>query len=235
METQGMSEKLKKKLAQGRQFRRNDMHPELRASEVSEGVTDPGMFVEGHASTFNEPYELGRYYDAWQGTNVIVKEQIESHAFDECDMSDVIMQYDHEGRVLARSRNNTLEVKTDDKGLFIRADLSKSELGPGLYKDIKNGIIDRMSFAFTVNEDNVEKTEDKVNHVVTVLRTITKIGKLYDVSAVSLPANDGTDISARGYCDGVIADLIAERLEVQKKSRKKKALALRIRIDQGKE
>ena len=70
-----------------------------------------------------------------------------------------------------------------------------------------------MSFGFTVDEDKREITEDRATGAIDVLRTVTKVRKLYDVSAVSLPANDGTEISARSYCDGVIAELEAERLK----------------------
>lgn len=231
MEQMELSEKMKKKLNEGRQFRKS-LNPELRTASDGE---DGEMIVEGHATTFNQPYDLYSYRDNWDGYDVIVKEQIDANAFNECDMSDVIMQYDHEGRVLARTRNNTLEVSTDETGLYIKADLSKSELGAGLYKDIKNGIIDRMSFAFTVDGDSMTKETDETNKTITMLRTITKIGKLYDVSAVSIPANDGTDISARSYSDGVIEQLKAERLEELNRERQKKALRLKLRLMEEKE
>jgi len=128
-------------------------------------------------------------------------------------MSDVIMQYDHQGRVFARNSNGTLEINTDDHGLFMSADLSGTEIGRQLFEEIKGGYTNKMSFGFTVDEDKREVTENRENGTVDVLRTITKIRKLYDVSAVSLPANDGTEISARSYCDGVIAELEAERLK----------------------
>ena len=229
MEQMNQTETMKRKLNEGRQFRRNDHCPEFRALNTTDDNGNEEMRVEGHACTFNEPYTLYTYRD-WDGMTVSINEQIDSHAFDGCDMSDVIMQYDHSGRVMARTRNNTLEISTDDKGLFVRADLSKSELGVGLFKDIKNGIVDRMSFGFTVDEDKREETTNEKDGTITVLRTITKIGKLYDVSAVSFPANDGTDISARSYSDGVIEELRAERLEVQKKERRKKALMLKLRL-----
>lgn len=230
MEQVELSEKMQKKLNEGRQFRRS-LKPELRAADEN---NDEEMIVEGHATTFNQPYELYSYRN-WDGYDVIISEQVDSNAFNDCDMSDVIMQYDHEGRVLARTRNNTLEVSTDETGLYVRADLSKSELGAGLYKDIKNGIIDRMSFAFTVDSDSMTKETDETNKVIKMLRTITKIGKLYDVSAVSIPANDGTDISARSFTDGVIEKLKAERLDELNRERQKKALRLKLRLMEEKE
>lgn len=210
------------KISEGRQIRRNDMHPEFRTIDGE----DDELIVEGHACTFDEPYLL---YD-WDDYKVY--EQIDRNAFAECDMSDVIMQFDHSGRVYARTRNNTLEVKPDNVGLFTRADLSKSSDGPGLYADIKNGVIDRMSFAFTVLEDKREVTEDHEKNITTVLRTITKIGKLYDVSAVSIPANDGTDISARNFSDGVIAEIKAERLKAQEKEHRRARLKLKLKLSE---
>lgn len=181
---------------------------EYRAMQMEIQESDEGkLLVEGYATTFNEPYTLydGRYYK--------VIEQIDPHAFDECDMSDVIMQYDHEGRVFARNKNETLELSVDEKGLKIRADLGGTEIGKQLYEEIKGGYTDKMSFGFTVGEDKKEYVMDYENGVETCTRTITKVKKLFDVSAVSLPANDMTSISARRFSDGVIEKIKAERLE----------------------
>ena len=169
--------------------------------------TDNDMIVEGYATTFNQPYTL------WESRYYKVEEQISPNAFDECDMSDVIMQYDHNGRVFARTRNKTLELSTDSKGLFVRANLGGTDEGRKLYQEIKDGYIDRMSFGFIVSEEQRTTTEDLDNDFETITRTITKISKLYDVSAVSIPANDMTSISARKFGDGVIAELEAERLK----------------------
>lgn len=192
-----------------REYRAMSMAIEQRA----EG--DESMMVSGYASTFDEPYML------WGDDEIEVWEQVDSRAFDDTDMSDVIMQYDHQGRVFARIRNNTLEVKPDDEGLFIRADLSGTEIGRGLYEEIAGGYTDKMSFGFTVEADEQLRTEE--DGKVKVLRTITKIGKLYDVSAVSLPANEGTSISAR-FIDGAIEEARAERLKLQELKEKRQAL-----------
>ena len=149
-----------------------------------------------------------------------VLEQVDARAFDESDMSDVIMQYNHEGRVFARTSNGTLEVKPDKIGLAIRGDLGGTTLGGQIYEEINGGYTTKMSFGFRVKEDKQDITEDKETGQVTVLRTITKISKLYDVSAVSLPANDATSISARSYGEGVIAELIGE-YEKRKAQRKR--------------
>lgn len=185
-----------------REYRTMNVRTAERADD-----TDQRMLVEGYASTFNDPYLLYRDRDGWE-----LWEQIDAAAFDNCDMTDVIMQYDHEGRVFARIRNNTLTVAPDEKGLFITADLSGTEIGRGLYEEIAGGYTDRMSFGFTVAEDKREETTDE-NGKTVVLRTVLAVGKLYDVSAVSIPANPSTDLySARGI-DGVIDAVKAERLK----------------------
>lgn len=213
-----LTELMEKKLNNGRQYR--SLKLEARAGE------DESYIAEGYATTFNEPYTL------WSFDNYEVREQIDKNAFAECDMSDVIMQYDHEGRVFARLRNNTLELKIDDHGLFVRADLGGTEEGRKLYEEIKGGYTDRMSFAFTVSEEERTTTENHDDGSIVITRTITKIGKLYDVSAVSIPANDATEISARAFGEGVIAEAEAERLKVQEEERKKKILKLKLRMEE---
>lgn len=186
---------------------------EYRKAEAFEAKDE--MIVEGYASTF-EPYVM--YSDG----DVDYSERIDPHAFDEADMSDVIMQYDHEGRVYARQSNGTLELSVDDHGLKIRADLSKTEGARKLYEDIREGMVTQMSFAFTVREDAYDKS--------TRTRNILKINRLYDVSAVSIPANPGTEISARSYFDGVIEMEQAERLAAEERTRKIKILNLRLGV-----
>lgn len=178
-------------------------------------VDDGGYIVEGYATTFDDPYDFG--YNA--------KECISSRALDGADMSDVIFQFDHQGMVLARLRNNTLRIWCDEHGLKVRADLSKSEQGRNLYEAIKNGLVDRMSWAFTVAEDGWEWDKDSR------ISTITKVDKVFDVSAVSIPANDGTVIKARSYLDGVIEQEQQELLRSQKEEEMRKRLALRLKLD----
>lgn len=207
---------LKQKLTEGRQYR---AIVEMRALPGD----GEARIVEGYATTFNQPYELWR-----DGPNYIFLEQVDRGAFDKTDMSDVIMQYDHEGRVFARTSNGTLELRTDDHGLHIRADLSGTEIGRQLYEEIKGGYTDKMSFGFTVDADERLITEE--NGGVTILRTIKSIGKLYDVSAVSLPANNATEISARSWCDGVIQQLSEERRKAEERERKKKKIKIMLNL-----
>ena len=159
---------------------RNFVNFELRAAE-----NEKELYVEGYAATFNSPTVL------WEYDGIEYKEQIDDRAFDEADMKDVIFNYDHCGKVMARTRNKTLQLNTDKTGLYIKARLDGTEEGRRLYEEIKGGYIDRMSFAFEAQES----AYDSVNY----MRTIRKIKKLYDVSAVSIPAYDDTSISARSY------------------------------------
>lgn len=211
-----------RKLADGREYRNIPLQSiTARALENEENV----YIVEGYATTFGHFYRLydGKYYK--------VDEQIDPHAFDECDMSDVIVQYDHQGRVFARTKNSTLELSVDNHGLHCRIDLGGTEIGRQLYSEIKGGYTDKMSFGFVVAEDQRTETEDYENGVVTVLRTITKIKKLYDVSAVSLPANDATEISARSYCDGLIAELTEERRKAEQARNHTNTLKLLLEVN----
>ena len=192
----------------------------IEKRDEAEEPEEERMVVTGYASTFDDPYLL------WQDADVEVYEQVDRHAFDETNMDDVIMQYDHQGRVFARVRNTTLTVTPDDKGLFISADLSGTDIGRGLYQEIAGGYTDRMSFGFTVDEDEQVIQEDSTTGKTHVLRTIRKVGKLYDVSAVSLPANPGTSISAR-FLDGAIEEARAERLKAQELREKREQIMKR--------
>lgn len=174
------------------------------------------MVVEGYATTFGSPYLL------WRDGNYEVWEQVDARAFDNADLHDVVMQYDHQGRVFARNSNGTLTLKADETGLHVTALLGGTELGRQLYEEIKGGYTNKMSFGFTVTEDRKEITESGDN--VRVLRTILNIGRLYDVSAVSIPANDGTSISARSFG----AECIEEVAEEFRKRDERKAQIERI-------
>ncbi|MGN6713417.1 HK97 family phage prohead protease [Anaerocolumna jejuensis] len=173
---------------------------------------DSDYYVEGYATTFN-PYLL------YEIDGIKYYEVIDRNAFIGADMSDVILQYDHEGKVLARKSNKTLIAEPDNDGLFICADLSKSAAAKELYEEISNELVTRMSFSFTVAEEDYNRD--------TRTRTIKRFKKIYDVSAVSIPANDGTEISARSYLNGVIEGEKRESLE-----RRKKLLKLKIELEE---
>ena len=202
-----------------------DMTMEVRTAETDE-APDERKMVTGYASTFNEPYTL--YEDeGWRFNEVV-----DARAFDNTDMSDVIMQYDHEGRVFARMSNNTLAVIPDEKGLLIEADLGGTELGRQLYEEIRGGYTNKMSFGFTVDGEDYLDTKDADGKALTV-RTITSVRKLYDVSAVSLPANDATSISVRSLTDGEIERIQAERLEAEKLELRRRKLLARAKLNGG--
>lgn len=160
--------------------------------------------VEGYASTF-EPYTLWTTEDG-----VEIKEQIEPDAFEETDVSDVVFRVDHEGAVFARTSNGLISLEVDEHGLKTRIDLSKTEKARGIFEDIEAGMYPQMSFAFTVERE----AWDRETHT----RHVEKIGKLYDVSAVSFPANPGTEIgvSLRDRINGEIEAETAERLEAER-------------------
>lgn len=171
--------------------------------------------VEGYASTF-DPYVL------FVDDGVKFYERILATAFDNTDMSDVIMQYDHAGRVFARNSNNTLQVSVDDHGLKIRADLSSTSTSRSMYEDIHAGLITKMSFCFTIPQGS------DYFDPVTNTRVITTIDKLYDVSAVSRPANPGTEIDARSI--GCINGAIEQRMRESHDAERRKKMILKARI-----
>nr|DAU24316.1 MAG TPA: prohead serine protease [Bacteriophage sp.] len=153
---------------------------EIRAAPDAERQ----YIVEGYATTFDAPYVLWESYDG-----IEYKEIISRAALEGADMSDVLMLYNHGGRVLARTGNGTLNIMSDDHGLHIRADLSRSTAAREMYEDIAAGLVTQMSWAFDVEASEYDRT--------THTDTITRIKRVYDVSAVAYPANDQTEISAR--------------------------------------
>lgn len=191
-------------------------------------------FVEGYATTFEDPYvlwkdpdwtdESGEVHKGWE-----YREIMHTGCMEGADVSDVIFLYDHEGRVYARNRNHTLYIEPDEHGLYTAADLSRTTLAGEMYEDIKAGMVDRMSWAFTVAEEDVE--DDEPNRVTTF--HIRRIKKVFDVSAVSRPADPNTEISARRVIDGAIEERkLREAQQAERKQeleRRRRELALRAR------
>lgn len=198
-----LTEKLKQKIENGREYR-----------SMSMDVADAEDYmVVGYATTFEDPYHLYNTTDK-DGKDIEVKEVVRRNAFDETDMSDAIFQYNHEGRVFARLSNKTMELNPDEHGLLVKAYLGGTEIGRNLYEEIKGGYTDKMSFGFTVAKDHM--TFEDGSYV----RSIDSIGKLYDVSAVSQPQNNNTEIiSARKHIDGVIDELETERARAEEEMR----------------
>lgn len=202
-------ELLAKRINEGREYR--DMVLRIADDDGQDYI------VEGYATTFNEPYLL------WREDNYTVYEQVDRNAFANTDMSDVIFQYNHEGRVFARMSNGTLTCTPDEHGLLTRALLGGTEIGRELFEEIKGGYTNKMSFGFRVEEDAREIVEKDDGEVI-ITRTINKISRLYDVSAVSIPANPATSIAARTYGEGVIAEAKAERQRVEEELNVKRKL-----------
>lgn len=200
-----ISEKVMKKIESGREYRALVLE-----TRDAEDLQDTRKLVEGYATTFEEPYYLYSFENE-EGETVVVYEKVATDAFKNTDMSDVIFQYDHEGRVFARLSNDTMRLDIDDHGLKVTADLGGTEIGRALYEEIKGGYTNKMSFGFTVTDDEI--IPDGKNYI----RIINSIGKLFDVSAVSYPQNNYTEISSRKHCEGVITKLEVERLEELRK------------------
>lgn len=192
---------------------------------VPDEVQEEKKVVRGYASTFEEPYTL------YENGEFRVQEVIDKNAFENTDMSDVIMQYNHEGRVFARKSNNTLSIVPDERGLLIEADLGGTELGRQLYEEIRGGYTNKMSFGFTVDGESRER-EDRDGEPTIITRRITSVKKLYDVSAVSIPANDATEISVRNLTDGVIEKIQAERLEAEELELRRRKLLMRLQLEE---
>lgn len=169
--------------------------------------------VKGYAMKYN-PYLL---YEDEDGE---VFEEFRKEAFKDTDMSDVILLYDHQGKVYARNTNDTLKVGFDDVGMWIEADLSSNERTKSLYEDIQSGLITKMSWSFKTGEYHFDKQSRTIVH--------DSVKKVYDVSAVGIPANNDTNINARKFVDGVIDGFKAERLL---KEQKRKKLLLKLKIE----
>jgi uncharacterized protein len=182
---------------------------EVRSLPMEDGTNSEELWVEGYACKFNSPTVLYEY------DGIEYKEQIASDAFIDCKIDDVIFNYNHSGKVMARTRNKTLQCAIDSTGLYIRARLDGTEEGRRLYDEISKGYIDRMSFQFSIGQE----AYDYENHMWTVLR----IKRLYDVSAVDIPAYDDTLIEARKADAEAVArerqqqvdtELLRRRLEI---------------------
>lgn len=178
------------------------------AFEVREDGNEPSFLVEGYASTF-EPYKL------FEMDGVPIFEQIEPTAFDEADMNDVVYRIDHEGRVYARASAGTIKLDIDEHGLHHITDLSRTSGSREHFEDIAAGNYPQMSFAFTVDEEHFDD-ENKT-------RIIDRIGKVFDISAVSFPANPTTEIHVRDHFHGVMEAekaAEAERLQAEEERRR---------------
>lgn len=177
----------------------------LSPTAAAEKRFDTDYYVEGIAARY-EPYVLWDDGD-WGKTY----ERFEPGCFDTTDMSDVIFQFDHAGRVFARNTNNTLIVEPTAEGLFMAADLSKTERARDIHGDIVAKMLTKMSWRFRCGDYYIERTEGSKD--VTIVHT--RIAKIYDVSVVSIPANDDTEINARDFIHGVMEEAARREAELE--------------------
>jgi HK97 family phage prohead protease len=196
----------KTKLKSERQIRALQMFAPAQATKRIES----DCYVEGYATTY-EPYVL---YDTPDGP---IYERFERGCFDNCDMSDIIFQLNHQGTVFARMSNGSLIVEPDDVGLFTAADLGRTSGARNLYEEIDAKMITKMSWGFILGDYYYDEATRTIVH-----KTVKKI---FDVSAVSIPANQNTEINARSWADGVID--LAARSEAELDERRRK---LRLKI-----
>ena len=205
-----MTPETKNKLKNERQIRALQVF----APAPAQKRIDSNYYVEGYAARY-EPYVL---YDLEEGP---VYERFERGCFDGCDMSDIIFQMNHCGTVMARQSNGSLIVEVDETGLFTAADLGRTEAARRLYEEISTGMITKMSWGFIVGDYHYDKDTRTIVH--------TKVKKIFDVSAVSIPANQNTEINARSWADGVID--LAARSEAELDERRRK-LRLKIKVQE---
>lgn len=161
------------------------------------------MHISGKAVAFNSP-------ETYYGET----EVIDPRALDEADMSDVVLRYNHNDTqyTLARTRNNSLRLEIKEDGLYFDADLIDTTTNKDAYKMIKAGLLDKCSFAFNVVEDMYNEEEH--------LRTITKIGRLFDVAVVDFPFYNDTMVEARNLDNRL--DYLEKAKEEHKKARERK-------------
>lgn len=192
---------------------------EKRMTETGE-VQD--MFVEGYAFKYNVESVLYETDSGYQ-----YREIIEPGSLDEADISDVPFKYNHNDSVfiVARTRNGSLELLPDDVGLFIRARFIDTQTGRDFFKMIQEGLIDKMSFAFTERADGYAE-EYGENYV---LHRIKRFKRIWDVSGVDIPAYDDTEIYARSIA--ILERRVTDVLERQLRAKhKRQRMLLKLKL-----
>ena len=164
---------------------------EVRADEAEEGK----MIIEGYPIIFDKE----AYIEGWDGG---FYEKVDRHAFDNADMSDVVLRFNHNDDFLpmARTRNKSLTLTPDEKGMFIHAELVDTTENRDIYKLVQSGLLTEGSFAFTVEEQDVMEKGEWGKPDYELHRTILKVGKLFDVAICTNGAYGNlTEIYARSY------------------------------------
>ncbi len=176
---------------------------------------DSNYYVEGYAARY-EPYVL------YEDENGPIYERFERGCFNGCDMSDIIYQLNHQGTVMARLSNGSLIVEPDDIGLFVAADLGRTEAARNHFEEISAGMITKMSWGFILGDYRYDSESRTIIH--------KSVKKIFDVSGVSIPANQNTEINARSWADGVID--LAARSEAELENRRRR-LRLKIQVQEA--
>lgn len=198
----------------------NKSMKETRLANLRSEEVDDKMILEGYAIIFEEETLIG---DEKYG----FREVIDKEALKNTIMKDVPLKYNHMDNflVIARTKNGSLKLEPDERGLKIKAELLDTSSNEDIYKMVRSGLLDKMSFAFTVKEQVWDKSGD------VPLRRIKSIDRLFDVSIVDLPAYEGTSVYSRSL---EIAEASLKAMEVEEKKRltelKKKRIQIKIKI-----
>jgi uncharacterized protein len=192
------------------------MIKETRLADVKFEEQENKMILEGYAITFNQDTMIG---DEKYG----FIESIDRNALSDLAMKDVPMKYNHMDSflIIARTKNKSLTLSIDNIGLKVHAELLDTQSNQDIYKMVRSGLLDKMSFAFTVSEQTWNR-EGKIPK-----RIITKVDRLYDVSVVDVPAYESTSVYARSL-EAMELDLKA--MELAEQETKAELLQQKIRI-----
>lgn len=198
-------------------MKNNNKEVRFSVCKRAEGEDENKMVVEGYAVTFDQETLIG---DEEHG----FLETIDRKAFENADISDVPFKYNHTDNhlILARTRNGSLQLEIDEKGLKIRAELINTQSNRDVFKSIEAGLLDKMSFAFTVSGQSWDRSGDIPK------RKITAIDRLFDVSVVDLPAYDSTSIAVARSLE--LADAELKALENAENEAKAEVLRKRLKI-----
>lgn len=194
-------------------FRHNDYRHLMQVRAI-EGTDAGKMVIRGKAVSFDDPTVLFTY------DGVEYKEIIEKGALDEADLSYAYLKYNHSSNIMAMARYKNGTLKIDIATGEIEAELANTTAGRDLYELVRSGIIDKMSFAFTIRQEAYDKDQ--------YTWRVQKIDRLYDVAAVEVPAYENTELFARRF--GEVEASRRSEVEAQVKARQRKVDIIRLRV-----
>ena len=189
---------------------------ETRIANVELIEENEKMILEGYAIVYDEETLIGTEEHGFI-------ESISPDAITEDAIRDVPMKYNHMDSflIIARTKNQSLQLTSDEKGLKVRAELLDTQHNKDIYKMVKSGLLESMSFAFTVKDQEWDHEGDIPR------RYIKEIDRLYDVSIVDIPAYDSTSIFARSLES---MDLELKTMELAKREKREALVRKRINI-----